>query len=153
MANLTFMSNYAPYGSDVASYPTRIVMEGNTEDDIVIDLVGSGVTYDTSLTFVLVDYDNQTMVLDSSSIIEIDSISSSTSVSGINEIKVEEGIATFRNLIFTSKPGDVDVQFELTSKALDFDVLRLKFGDDYAQDPISVSFRYCMPGEYLLNNE
>ena len=147
------MSNSAPYGPDIASYPTRIVLEGNTEDDIAIELVGSGVTYDTPLVFMLVDYDNQTMVLDSSSIIEVNSISSSTSVSGINEIKVVEGSITFSDLIFTSQPGDVDVQFELTSKALDFDVLRLKFGDDYAQDPISVSFRYCMPGEYLLNNE
>ena len=63
------------------------------------------------------------MVLDSSSQIETKSISLDTLVSSTTAVKA-------------------NIDFEITSKALDFEALRLQLGADYSQAPINASFRY-----------
>ena len=149
MQNLTFTNNYASYGPNIASYAIKIKLNNSYSDDIILENVGSGVLYDQTLDFILIDADNQTMVLDSSSQIEIKSFSSDTLVSGINAVKANQGAVSFSSLYFTSNPGDTNVEFEITSKALDTEILKLQFGADYSQAPITVSFRYCKPGEII----
>ena len=153
MQNLTFTNNYASYGSNIASYAIKIKLNNSYSDDIILENVGSGVLYDQTLDFILIDADNQTMVLDSSSQIEIKSFSSDTLVSGINAVKANQGAVSFSSLYFTSNPGDTNVEFEITSKALDTEILKLQFGADYSQAPITVSFRYCKPGEIIRNSQ
>ena len=153
MQNLTFTNNYASYGPNIASYAIKIKLNNSYSDDIILENVGSGVLYDQTLDFILIDADNQTMVLDSSSQIEIKSFSSDTLVSGINAVKANQGAVSFSSLYFTSNPGDTNVEFEITSKALDTEILKLQFGADYSQAPITVSFRYCKPGEIIRNSQ
>lgn len=148
-----FFNNSASYGSNIASYPVKIKIKESQSDEIILKNVGSGVTYDQTLEFSLVDQNEQIMVLDNSSQIEIKAIQSSSSVEGFPTAKVANGVATFTNLIFVSNPGDDNIQFEITSKSIDPEKLKLEFGSDYKQESIDVSFRYCQPGEKVILNK
>ena len=71
MQNLTFTNNYAAFGPNITSYAIKIKLSNSTSDDMILKNIGSGVLYDQTLDFIFTDTDNQTMVLDSSSQIEI----------------------------------------------------------------------------------
>jgi hypothetical protein len=114
--------------------------------------VASGITYGDTITLELVDYDDNVMVLDSASNIEIKPKTSNQTVLGTTSIKVTNGVAIFDDLIFQSAPGDTNIEFEVTSSALDEIVLQLQYNSNWTQSPIVVSFRYCQPGEIEREN-
>ena len=153
LINNMFVKNEAIYGQNIASFPTRIIREGNYSDEIAFENIGSGVLLNNSLKLMLVDFDNQTMVLDSVSQIKILPIFSSTKVQGVNVAKVWNGIATFDQLIFTSQPGLQSITFQILSKAIDTSKISEVFGNQMSKDIIKVSFRFCQPGEIIQNNE
>ena len=41
MTNLTFSGNTATYGSDIASYPIKIIIQNSTSDTVHLENVGS----------------------------------------------------------------------------------------------------------------
>ena len=78
------MNNSAGYGPNIASYPIKIKLRNSSSDNIQLTNVGSGVVYDETLEFALVDYDNQINELDNSSLIIITALSLNTSALGTN---------------------------------------------------------------------
>ena len=152
LANNIFSNNSAPYGPNIASYPVRVYQKESSSDKITIDNVGSGIKLQT-LVLVLVDYDNQTMVLDSTSQLKILPTLNLSKVSGINVAKLWNGVASFDQLVFISNPGSQNVIYQISSKAIDEAKLIEVFGRQVYSNSITVSFRFCQPGEIIQNNQ
>ena len=119
MLSNIFDSNTAQYGKDIASYPIRIGFSNSLSTSIYLTNVGSGIQYNESLVLALYDYDNQVYNLDSFSQISIKSIGSDTGVSGINNVKVENGVSDFQDIAFSASPGSINIPFSVSSKAID----------------------------------
>ena len=151
MNNLSFVDNYADYGEDIASYAVRIHMQGLNESQIMIDDVISGKNISKNIVFELKDYDNQTMVLDNSSVIKILPTDNDVEVTN-NLVKVNKGVATFDNLLFVAIPGSQNVKFTLNSNGIVLPKARKQLGSSYVLPNITVNFRYCKPGEYQATN-
>ncbi|CAI2371351.1 unnamed protein product [Moneuplotes crassus] len=136
MINNTFINNSAAYGVNVGSYPISIVLNSTKKDSLILNDVGSGIEYTNDLTFALIDQDGQTTILDDLSTLKFNPISPNASLSGTDFAKVTRGVGSFSEISFNSNPGDQNVHFRITSAAIStyFD--------------ISISFRYCKPGEY-----
>jgi hypothetical protein len=77
--NLTFTSNKAQYGNNIASYPVKIRLKDSDEDTIIFNSVGSGIALANTVELIIVDYDNQIMNLDNINKITIKSMNISTS--------------------------------------------------------------------------
>ena len=73
--------------------------------DIVLEDLVSGQKYPYSFTIELVDYDDQVLITDSSSTIEIygDGVESKTVMQSVST--VSKGVATFNNIGFAATPG------------------------------------------------
>ena len=106
-----------------------------------------------TLVLVLADYDNQTMILDSTSQLKILPTLNSSKVSGINVAKLWNGVASFDQLVFISNPGSQNVIYQISSKAIDEAKLIEVFGRQVYSNSITVSFRFCQPGEIIQNNQ
>ena len=147
-SNNTFINNQASYGSDVGSYPVKIVLRGGSTDQISIINVGSGIRYENDLTLALVDYDDQEMVSNNQDLIKINPLNSSGSfILGTNFGQLTNGVTTFDNLIFISQPGTTNVKYIASSSSIDTDKIQSVFGRQISDNQIDVSFRWCKPGE------
>ena len=141
--NITYLSNSAPYGSDIASYPVKIRRTDSDEDYIRIKNVGSGVILDQTLTLALYDYDDQIMNLDSVnkvSILAIDTDASSTS--GANTGLLNNGVVSFDTIKFIAKPGTSSILYRAFCKAIDYDKIFDAFKHNISQNNIDVNFRF-----------
>ena len=130
---MTYENNSAEYGNNIASYPVKIQMadtDTDTDsDELVMNNVGSGIQLDEPLGLKLVDYDNQTMVLDNSTQILIHSINQTqTAVKGFNAEILNQGVATFDGILFVSSPGSANVEFSVECKAIDTEKIADIFG-------------------------
>ena len=152
MTGLMFNNNYAQYGLDIASYAIKVVTQNSSNDQVVLNNVGSGIK-DEDFVFQLIDHDNNVMVLDDVSQISITPTSSNQLVLGTGVKKVTAGVAKFDDLILVSQPGDQNVQFKVSSKAIDSEKLMLQYGVPTLQNPIDTSFRLCKPGEIQQNGQ
>ena len=108
MTNLGFDSNIAPYGPNVASYAIKIVEADSLSTIVIYENIPSGIKMGSTLSFMLLDCDNQTFP-DNSNSIKVNAQTQRASVSGFNSAKVDQGVAEFNNLIFTF------IQVELNS--------------------------------------
>ena len=144
--------NFAGYGSNIASYPIKIKIKDNDSDYIKLYDVGSGVKYSNNFELALVDYDDQVNRLDSSSVIAIKSARLNTSVSGSTLKKVEEGFVLFSDLVFKSSPGEMNVEYSVSSEVIDTQKI-MKTMNNFTQNPIQVWFRFWMPGEIIENDK
>ena len=142
MEQTSFENNSALYGNNIASYPIKIVLKNSSSDDIILNDVASGQTYSPELEFKLVDHDDQTISTDNSSIIKVSSIQNDTSIDGTLRAVTSQGVATFDELIFNSKPGTVNVSFEIDSAAVDKDKVNLQYNGTVNQNTIDASFRF-----------
>lgn len=143
MSNLNLENNTAKYGNDIASYPVKIRVQNSNSDAIELNNIGSGIVLDETLVLELLDHDNQVMVLDNENQISIFAyLNTNTSVGGTNTVLLDNGVSSFDNLIFISKPGDSDVKYYATSKAIDSAKILKVFGQSISDNIISTSFRY-----------
>ena len=118
-----------------------------------ISNVGSGIANTEEIKFSLLDYDNQIMVHNNVSQITITPVNSPiSSVAGTYSEQVKSGVATFDNLIAISPPGSSNVQFRASSKAISNSKIIKAFGSSINNNTISMNFRDCKPGEYILGN-
>ena len=147
-----FSNNSAQYGADIASYATKVVLQNSSSGEVVLDNVGSGIE-GQDFVFQLVDHDNNVMVLDDTSQISITPPSRKQIIIGSGTKKVTAGVATFDKLIFVSQTGDQNVEFKISSKAIDSEKLLLQYGISTFQNSIDVSFRQCKPGEIEQNGQ
>jgi hypothetical protein len=143
MSNLIFSNNTAQYGQNIASYPVKIKLQNSDSDTIELNNIGSGIKLNETLTFELLDYDNQVMVLDNENSISIfASQGNNASVGGTNTVLLTTGVALFDSLIFISEPGSNDIDYYATSKAIDADTIQKAFGQSISNNTINVNFRY-----------
>lgn len=111
LENITFNSNSALYGPDIASYAVKIVDKGTQTNKISKSDIASGVTYPRSLEFELLDYDGQVMNLENSYIIKISPEGAGTSVRGNDFARIQNGTATISDVIFESQAGDTGINY------------------------------------------
>ena len=152
MINNAFYNNSAVYGNNIASYPIKIKEKDSSQDQIVLNNIGSGISGNISFVFGLYDFDDQVVSLDNVSQITIRSIVNNTLVSGSTSIKVIKGIAKFDSVIFTSFPGYKNISFGLTSNAIDLAKVRKQISLNYTLNNILVSFRFWSPGEIIAKD-
>lgn len=113
-----------------------------------IDITASGLYYDGAINITLIDYDMQTMNLESQSVAKIYPVLSTSKVSGTDFAKINEGTAYFDDLIFINQPGATNVMFLLGSVTLD--ETKIKAGlnlttseyNQYYKTFIKTNFRY-----------
>ena len=150
--DLVFKNNYAEYGLNFASYAVQIKMVGNLSDKMIIDNMVSGVQYDKVVKLSLIDYDNQTMILNNVNQIVINPLNKTfVSMKGTNTALLRSGIASFNNLIINTKPGSQNIQNQASSKSID----SLKIKEVYGvvgSNIIYSNFRFCKPGEIELTD-
>jgi hypothetical protein len=150
-------NNQASYGPNIASYATRIVLKETSQNKINISDVASGIKHTELIEVELVDYDGQVMVLENEKIVKITPDKAGVEIKGTDYAKFKQGKATFDNLIFIAKPGLLGIIYNLTSKAIDFTLIKHGL-DSYTNNPeefvnnFIVDFRYCKPGERELEN-
>lgn len=149
IVNTTYSNNIAQYGPNIGGYAARLKLEGEElGTDITLNNAVSGGSINRILKFSLIDYENQTLVLDNTSTITIKPVSRTSNVIN-NFLKVNNGVATFDALVFHNTPGANDIMFELTSNAIDLNTVRKVLGISYRLPQITLNFRYCQPGESI----
>ena len=119
----TFINNSAQYGPNIGSYPVRIVLTDDHSDSIILNDVASGIQHSDKLVLSLVDFDNQTMVLDSESTLKISPVTNNASISGTDYAKVNKGVATFEGVTFITQAGTQNVIYKMTSKSVATDFI------------------------------
>ena len=139
-SNLSYSNNTALYGSDIASYPARIIMDEMMDQNIKFDNVSSGMTYSQTIKLLLVDYDNQVMNLVNNSQIKISPITNGARISGIDSASLVNGEAEFNNLQFIYAPGQTNILYSLSCSLIDND--KVSYLNLPTNDTITVSFRY-----------
>ena len=143
-----FYNNQAQYGPEIGSYPVKIVISGSNNTNVSISNIGSGIEYEGSIDMALLDYDNQTMVLNSQDSITINPFNfTDSSIFGTNFGQLANGTTTFSGLTFVNQPGAMNVPFVASSKAIDTDKINKVFGNQFNDTIIDISFRWCQPGE------
>jgi hypothetical protein len=147
--NIEYRNNTALYGHNIASYPAKIRIKDSDSDDIILNNVGSGIVLPYSLELVLVDYDNQVMILDSSSQVSIKSIDTLINyVLGTNAALLNNGLAKFKDLNFAGITGSQNQKFQASSTAIDKVKIQKAFGTQISENYIIINFRFWQPGEY-----
>ena len=149
--NTTFVNNTASYGPDFASYAVSIIMNGNISTQMIIDNMVSGVQYDQDVKLSVIDFDNQTILLNNSQIIINPVNKAAVKMRGTNSGLLRSGVATFSNLIVNTKPGSTNMQFQATTNAIDSSKVKEVYGS-VSNNLISANFRFCKPGEIQLSD-
>lgn len=147
-----FLNNTALYGPDIASYPIKVKFVNNDSDKMELINVGSGIQADQIFSMGLYDHDNQIMNLDSSSQINIKLIDSVNSdLKGTIISSVDSGAAKFEEIIFIAPPGTQKVNYSVSSVSIDKTKLLRQYKGNFIQENIIVSFRFCEPGEAIID--
>ena len=147
-----FDNNQAVYGNDIASYPVKVRLKDTDSNQFILYNAVSGQVYSPALEFQLIDHYNQVILTDSYSKIRISSISNDALLEGTLTSIVNQGTSSFENLILIAKPGSNNVKYEIISSAIDQDIIDLQYKENFIQEMIDVSFRYCESGEIETNN-
>ena len=150
ISNLEFINNQAAYGPNIASYPVRIVNSVRMDEQIVLTNVTSGMTYHETITMLLVDYDSQTMNLINISQVNIVPVTSGATLQGVDYSVLVNGQADSDNLQFVYGPGQDNIEYVATCDLIDQN--KVSYLTLPTNNSIDVSFRYCMPGEQVINN-
>ncbi|CAI2370495.1 unnamed protein product [Moneuplotes crassus] len=152
ITNCTFTNNSAQYGPDIASYPVRIRMTQDIHSDMSLTNVGPGIGLDSSIKLSLLDFDNQTMVMNNDDQISIFAVDTqSSSVRGTNTVQLEKGVSEFDSIQFVSEIGSKNVKYRAVSKAIDNTKVNKLFNSSLVENQITVNFRFCKPGERIDN--
>ncbi len=141
--NNTFSNNSAPYGNNVASYPSRIGFI-NSEGDASLSLedIASGKSLSQALELGLFDMDGQIISLDSTStIIILPKNASISSARGTNVELVHKGIATFDGILFSKNNTLNAVNFTITSSSINTQKVSSIFQSTQTQDDLIINFR------------
>ena len=155
LINNTYINNTAEYGPEIASYAVRIVEINQINQNIQIINAGSGLTLKESpaaeniayLNLTVVDYDNQTMILENSNKISILPLDIGASVIGTYTAKTINGIASFETIGFEYSPGAKNIRYKASSPQIDDN--KISYLQLPTDNSINVSFRHCQPGEII----
>jgi hypothetical protein len=146
LENNTYENNT---GSAISAYPFRVLPEEIPDQQYV-----SGQEIVKPIKYKLVDPDLQTITTDSDSVITIAPVGSTNKVIGNTDVSVVNGIATFSDITFISKPGMKGVSYMVSSSNIDATKLRDAFNltIETAAHTITIDFRECIVGEERVND-
>lgn len=112
-------------------------------DFVELNNIPSGITIDTPIEVALVSAENdRIMTSNSRSTVKFYLIENETNVRSQTTVTLKNGRATFTNTIFIAKPGAKNVKFKVSSNAINYKVLQYLDPVKYADQIISVSFRW-----------
>jgi len=153
-SQITYKDNQAKYGPNVASYAVKLRINGVELDHAKVTDIGSGIRYADTIYYELLDVDNQVMVLNSQDQIVMTPVNRSlVSFTSTNSALLRGGVASFSDILVVAKPGSADVLIKVSCKAIDSGKIVKVFGGPISNSTISMSFRYCKPGEIqMLDN-
>ena len=138
-----FEDNSADYGNDFASYPVRIGLVGsNTNEEIHLKNVGSGILLDQDLKLAFIDYDNQVMNRENTHQILIVPKSLTARVGGTNAVVAKSGIATFDGFKAIAEPGSNNISFSVSSQLINQREINELFNNTISQPDLKVDFRF-----------
>ena len=147
LQNIIFKNNSAEYGLDIASYPVKIVMSNSSTSQMIINDMASGIVYDKIINLAIMDYDEQIMVLNNINQVQISPVNKSiVTMKGVSTALLKRGISTFSNIIADTKPGNVNILFQASSKATDLSKVKNVYFK-VSNNLITTNFRFCKPGE------
>ena len=138
------------YGNNLASYPVRVVFNDSINDTMRLKDVVSGITYPDTINLTIVDLDNQVMNLLNYGQIKIIGVTDGALVRGIDSSRLNNGIAQFESIQFVHRPGQSNTIYRAVSYLIDSN--KVKYLDLPTDNTISVSFRYCQPGEVIVDD-
>lgn len=153
MTSLTFTGNSAPYGPDISSYPTKFSLDSS--QNMKLEEVVSGQTSKKDISLALLDYDDQVLVNDDVSILEVASSGTNT-VLGTSVGKVNNGKISFTDITFKDQPGTNSSLFRVLSTAVSEANVKKWLGNDYWDETsrvITADFRLCDPGEEMVSGQ
>ena len=124
-----YKNNQAIYGKDIASYAVKVRFNESDSDQMSITDIASGIRYDTNIAFKLLDFDNQTMILNNVNQVELSSSNTSQiQLKGTNTGLLKNGVAIFNNFIAISEPGNSNMLISVIWKAIDEAKINTIFG-------------------------
>ena len=143
LQNITYSNNSAMYGPDIASYAVKIVQRGTQDNKIYLDNIPSGLKYNQTLYFDLVDYDGQVMSLENATSVKVLIDDLRISIKGTDSSRLTNGQAELDNLIFVGEVGLQNTTYKLTSKSIDSTIINqvLENSDGKYDNYVDVSFR------------
>ena len=150
-----FESNSALFRPNMANYPVKLKMvddKGNLTNLTRIDGLPSGLVMENSFKIAIVNNEEQIMTNQNKFAIRILAIDTNTNVKGQTTVVSKNGISTFTNTIFVGKPGQNNVQYAIKTKAIDYNSLKYVDPEFSTEQTLTVSFRWCKPGEYQNGN-
>lgn len=151
-----FKNNTAPYGNDIASYPSTMSLLSAAGDVmknrhlIDFDNIVSGQKVNFPLKIALIDDLQQIVSFGYDFILATITGTSNSSVSGVTQVSPVNGIITFDNIVITSEPKSMTY--------LSVFVANYKSNDgtkriEESNLEISIQTRDCIKGEYKQNNQ
>jgi hypothetical protein len=148
-----YTNNTAIYGKNVASYPVKIMkVNGNSLEEITeLTNVPSGAVMDESLPMAIVDAANDIITSVNTGSIIISAVTSNAHVKGSNTAAIQGGKATLSSTILESSPGDENIEYKLKSTSIDYELVQYLDPVAYADQILSVDFRWCKPGEIQID--
>ncbi|CAI2367699.1 unnamed protein product [Moneuplotes crassus] len=152
MDGLVFANNNASYGNNIASYAYDIIFTNSQTNRAKADSIGSAILLEETYEVRIVDYDNQTINLINTGVVNIGSSFSNTSVGGIDRAKIVEGVANLTNFSFIAPPGSQNITYLVTSSHIDYG--KIAYLSSTMSTPEKARFiinlRYCKPGEMQI---
>ena len=150
LLSITYIGNQAMYGPNFASYPVRIIFDNLISNAIRLTDVVSGISYPDTINLTIVDLDNQVMNLLNNGQIKIVGVSDGASVRGIDSSRLNNGVAQFDSIQFVHRPGQSNTIYQAFSNLIDSN--KVRYLDLPTDNTINVSFRYCKPGEVIVDD-
>eukprot|EP00347_Sterkiella_histriomuscorum_P005452 403356564 len=153
--NNTFVSNYAPYGPNIAGYPygVRVITYDNYS-------LASGQEYTGTIQVQVIDPEYNIINTDNTTNVKIEAFDSTYKVSGQTQIKLEMGIGKFDDVQFQAIPGSQNITYKIFATTINTNAIQKIFKVDYNrtnetfnQDTVQFNFRDCNPGEINVQSE
>ena len=114
--------------------------------------VPSGEPLGKNLALALVDVQNAVMNNVNIGYFKISSVDPTYEVDGQNRVGITNGLGTFTSIQFNASPGKGNVKFKLTSSEIHYQMIKYLDPVKYADQIITVNFRWCTPGEIQIEN-
>lgn len=150
-SGMIYTNNTAEYGPNIASYAVKITFSNDPSSIMKISDLGSGIALEETLKLSIMDYDNQTMILNDKNQIILTAVDSTVAeVGGFNSIGLQKGTADFNNFIVEAEPGSKSIQVSASSKAIDKAKITAIFGTQISTNIIEINLRFCKPGEQII---
>ena len=153
--NNVFVNNSASFRPNIANYAVKLMMvtdRGALANLSSISGLPSGLKIETAFSIAVVNNEEQVMSNDNKNAVRILPLDAGTDVKGQSTVVLNNGIATFSSTIFVGAPGKAKARYTIKSYAINYNALKYIAPEYSTEQVLTVSFRWCRPGEYQLQN-